>query len=449
MRCWWTLTMNYKQAWSFLDELQFFKIKLGLDSMGRFLDLLDQPQLQTPYLHVAGTNGKGSVSVILLTLLANAGYKVGLYTSPHLSSVRERFRINNNYISEDDFAESATEIKNILDGRQITYFEFTTSLAMLWFAKEEVDLAILETGLGGRLDATNVITPLVSVITNVSMDHEAYLGNTLTEVAFEKAGIIKEGIPVVSGVGPDESRDVIVETCRERGARLSLLGRDFKIEKRSGNVFDYLGMTKSITDLSSTMRGEHQLDNIGLSLATLETLSGKGFKVSDQVIRDALPEVFWPGRLEYFSLVDDGVRVKDSADHPDDSVRRYLLDGAHNPAGVSCLKKSLEDDFTYNRLIMVWAGMADKDLAKTLAIIAPLCDILIFCRPESERSATPEQLKKLLPQENRAEIVPADSVSAALKKAREEAEPADLICVAGSLYLIGAARAQLLGELVG
>ena len=440
--------MNYKQAWSFLDELQFFKIKLGLDSMGRFLDLLDQPQLQTPYVHVAGTNGKGSVSVILQTLLANAGYKVGLYTSPHLSSVRERFRINNNYISEDDFAESATDIKNILDGRQITYFEFTTALAMLWFAKEEVDLAILETGLGGRLDATNVIIPLVSVITNVSMDHEAYLGHTLTEVAGEKAGIIKEGVPLVSGVGPDESRDVIVETCGKRGARLSLLGRDFKIEKKPGNVFDYIGMTKSITDLSSTMRGEHQLDNIGLSLATLETLSGKGFKVSDQVIRDGLPEVFWPGRLEYFSLADDGVRGEYSADHPDDSVRRYLLDGAHNPAGVSCLKKSLEDDFTYNRLIMVWAGMADKDLAKTLAIIAPLCAILIFCRPEAERSATPEQLKKLLPQENRAEIVPADSVSAALEKARQEAEPADLICVAGSLYLIGAARAQLLGELV-
>ena len=449
MRCRWTLTMNYKQAWSFLDDLQFFKIKLGLDSMARFLDLLDHPQLKTPYVHVAGTNGKGSVSVLLLTLLANAGYKVGLYTSPHLSSVRERFRINNNYISEDDFAESATEIKNILDGRQITYFEFTTSLAMLWFAKEEVDLAILETGLGGRLDATNVIIPLVSVITNVSMDHEAYLGNTLTEVASEKAGIIKEGIPLVSGVGPDESRDVIVETCLQRQAPLSLLGRDFEIEKRDGDFFDYAGMQKRITRLSTTLRGEHQLDNIALCLATLEVLAGKGFEVSDEAIRQGLPEVFWPGRLEYFSLADDGVQVEDFADHPDASVRRYLLDGAHNPAGVSCLKKSLEDDFTYRRLIMVWAGMADKDLVKTLAIIAPLCDILIFCRPEAERSATPEQLKKLLPQENRAEIVPADSVSAALEKAREEAQPADLICVAGSLYLIGAARAQLLGELVG
>ncbi|MEA3548742.1 MAG: folylpolyglutamate synthase/dihydrofolate synthase family protein [Thermodesulfobacteriota bacterium] len=441
--------MNFEQAWSFLDELQFFKIKLGLDSMGRFLDLLDQPQLRTPYIHVAGTNGKGSVSVILLTLLANAGYKVGLYTSPHLSSVRERFRINNNYISEEDFAESATEIKNILDGRQITYFEFTTALAMLWFANEEVDLAILETGLGGRLDATNVITPLVSVITNVSMDHEAYLGNTLVEVAGEKAGIIKEGIPLISGVGPDESRDVIVETCRQRQAPLFLLGRDFEIEKRGGNFFDYAGIKKRITRLSTTLRGEHQLDNTALCLATLEILSDKGFEVSDEVIYQGLPEVFWPGRLEYFSLADDGVQVEDSADHSDASTRRYLLDGAHNPAGVSCLKKSLEDDFSYSRLIMVWAGMADKDLAKTLAIIAPLCDILIFCRPEAERSATPEQLRKLLPAGNRAEIMSDDSVSAALEKAREQAEPADLICVAGSLYLIGAARAQLLGELVG
>ena len=440
--------MNYKQSWSFLDDLQFFKIKLGLESMAHFLDLLGHPQQRTSFVHVAGTNGKGSVSVILLTLLAEAGYKVGLYTSPHLSSVRERFRINNSYISEEDFAESATGIKNILDGRQITYFEFTTALAMLWFAKKEVDLAILETGLGGRLDATNVITPLVSVITNVSMDHEAYLGNTLAEVAGEKAGIIKEGIPLVSGVGPDESREVIVETSRERGARLSLLGRDFKIDQKPGNVFAYHGMTKTITGLSSPMRGKHQLENIGLSLATLEILGDKGFAVSDKVIREGLPEVFWPGRLEYFCLNDDGIRVEDCADRPDQPVWRYLLDGAHNPAGVSCLKKSLEDDFSYRRLIMVWAGMADKDLAKTLAIIAPLCDVLIFCRPEAQRSATPEQLEKLIPAGIRAEVIHADSVAAALTTARQLAEAADLICVAGSLYLIGAARSQLRGELV-
>jgi dihydrofolate synthase/folylpolyglutamate synthase len=191
--------MNYKETWTFLDNLQFFKIKLGLESMRMFLEELDSPEEDLKFVHVAGTNGKGSVAVTLLTLLSKAGYKVGLYTSPHLSSVRERFRINDEYISEQEFAEEGSRIHDILAGRQITYFEFTTALALLWFARRKVDLAILEVGLGGRLDATNVITPLVSVITNVSMDHEMYLGNTLAEIAGEKAGIIKENVPVISG----------------------------------------------------------------------------------------------------------------------------------------------------------------------------------------------------------------------------------------------------------
>ncbi|MBW2472169.1 MAG: bifunctional folylpolyglutamate synthase/dihydrofolate synthase, partial [Deltaproteobacteria bacterium] len=190
--------MNYHEAWTFLDSLQFFKIKLGLESMRMFLKELGSPEQELKFVHIAGTNGKGSVAVTLLTLLAKAGYRVGLYTSPHLSSVRERFRINYEYIAEEEFAEESTRIHDILAGRQITYFEFTTALAMLWFARMNVDLVIFEVGLGGRLDATNVVTPLVSVITNVSMDHEMYLGNTLVEIAGEKAGIIKEKVPVVS-----------------------------------------------------------------------------------------------------------------------------------------------------------------------------------------------------------------------------------------------------------
>ncbi|MCK5232610.1 MAG: bifunctional folylpolyglutamate synthase/dihydrofolate synthase, partial [Desulfobulbaceae bacterium] len=163
--------MNYPEAWSFLDNLQFFKIKLGLESMTRFLYGLDRPQENLRFVHVAGTNGKGSVCITLLTMLVAAGYNVALYTSPHLNSVRERFRINNSYISKKEFARIAGKIINILQGRQITYFEFTTAIAMVWFAEMKVDLAILEVGMGGRLDATNVICPLISIITNVSMDH--------------------------------------------------------------------------------------------------------------------------------------------------------------------------------------------------------------------------------------------------------------------------------------
>ncbi|MCK4839101.1 MAG: bifunctional folylpolyglutamate synthase/dihydrofolate synthase, partial [Desulfobulbaceae bacterium] len=233
--------MDYREAWSYLDDLQFFKIKLGLDSMSAFLESVGQPQERLKFIHVAGTNGKGSVSANLLTILARAGYKVGLYTSPHLSSVRERFRINDAYISEEEFAVQATSIRNSLAGRQITYFEFTTALAMLWFAERQVDIVILEVGLGGRLDATNVVTPLLSIITNVSMDHEAHLGNTLTEVAFEKAGIIKPGVAVVSGVAADESLEVVEKTCLERGAPLYLFGRDFQQKTTSAALWSFVG----------------------------------------------------------------------------------------------------------------------------------------------------------------------------------------------------------------
>jgi dihydrofolate synthase/folylpolyglutamate synthase len=221
--------MNYKEVWTFLDNLQFFKIKLGLESMRMFLRELGSPEKELQFVHVAGTNGKGSVAVTLLTILARAGYTVGLYTSPHLSSVRERFRINDEYISEAEFAEEGSRIHDILGNRQITYFEFTTALALLWFARRKVDLAILEVGLGGRLDATNVIIPLVSVITNVSMDHEMYLGNTLSEIAGEKTGIIKESVPVVAGVGTGETEEerivltVVERFCREKGAPSSCM----------------------------------------------------------------------------------------------------------------------------------------------------------------------------------------------------------------------------------
>ncbi len=425
------MMMDYHQAWSYLDSLQFFKIKLGLDSMTEFLARLGGPERNIPFVHVAGTNGKGSVSVTLLTILAQAGYKVGLYTSPHLSCVRERFRINNEYISEENFALYAAEIRDILGSEQITYFEFTTALALLWFAAEKVDVAILETGMGGRLDATNVITPLVGVITNVSMDHEAYLGDCLARIAGEKAGIIKSGIPLVSGVAADDSLQVVSRVCAEKNAPFYLLGRDFRVRPGEGGLI-YSGIRRKFSNLSLKLKGEYQLTNTALALAVAELLEKNGFSCSENDIRQSLLRVSWPGRLECLRLND----------------RRYLLDGAHNPAGVKCLRRALIEDFRYRRLIMVWAAMADKDLLNTLPVIAPLCAGLIFCRPEAERSATPAELTALLDDGIRPRAMGAESVAEALRKAAKLAGPDDLICVAGSLYLIGAARKELLGEVV-
>ena len=441
--------MDYQSAWRFLDDLQFFKVKLGLDSMNAFLESTGNPQKDLRFVHVAGTNGKGSVSVTLLELLAGAGYKIGLYTSPHLSCVRERFRINERYISEDEFARHAQKIIKTLNRRQITYFEFTTTLALLWFADQQVDLAILEVGLGGRLDATNVITPLVGVITNVSMDHEAYLGNTLEEVASEKAGIIKSGVALVSGAVEDVSREVIRQTCAQKEAPLYFLGRDFHVSPGEDEKFSYQAIDKEnlLENLQVNLKGRHQKNNTALALASLELLKDHGFNVSEEIIRKMLLKIHWPGRCEYLTLDAKGRLVAETEKTQTD-WRRYLLDGAHNPDGIKVLREVLERDFSYRRLVLVWASMSDKDIGKTLEGIAPLADHFIFTMPESERSATPEQLAAKLPVGCSASVTLAKTVEEALHLARHESSVADLICIAGSLYLIGRTRQLLLGELV-
>jgi len=450
--------MNYQQAWEFLDNLQFFKIKLGLDSMTGFLDSVDHPQQNLRFVHIAGTNGKGSVAITLQKILALSGYQVGLFTSPHLSSVRERFRINDRFISRADFARHATRIRQVLGDRQITYFEFTTALALLWFAAQKVDLVILEVGMGGRLDATNVIRPLVSVITNVTMDHEAYLGNTLSQVATEKAGIIKPGVPVVSGVALDVSREVVAETCGRLEAPLYLLGRDFHVaHKAGGGCWGYTGLRpagRRLSELRCGLVGVHQQDNAALVLATLELLETEGFHAPEDNIRQGLLQVRWPARLEHFCLdmAFDSGRLVDcptDLDAPKPAtLRRFLIDGAHNPAGVASLKLTLEKEFPRRKLFMIWGSMTDKDATSGLAMLAPLCDVIIFTRPAGERSAEPESLPALLTSDQRNKAVCKLKVVEALQVAMEQASAVDLIIIAGSLYLAGETRKHLLGELV-
>lgn len=429
---------DYRRAWEYLDSLQFFKIKLGLDSMARFLERLGNPQQRLRFVHVAGTNGKGSTAAVLLSILSQAGYRVGLYTSPHLSCVRERFRINREYIDQQAFTRHAAAIYQVLAGEQITYFEFTTALALLWFAEQRVDLAILEVGMGGRLDATNVITPRVGVITNVSLDHQAYLGDTLAAVASEKAGIIKSGVPLVSGVAADEAGQVVAQRCRELAAPLYLLGRDFswQANQAAPGSWDYRGMADNFNALWSPLRGRHQLVNQSLALAVLELLATE-LPVPETALRAGLARSSWPGRLELLKM------------GPPADERRVLLDGAHNPAGVAELVAALQGDFSYRRLVVVWAGMADKDLAAGLALMAPIASVFIFTRPDAERSATAEELRELLPPEQRRQALVAAGVVEALELACRQSGTDDLVVVAGSLYLVGAARQHLAGELVG
>jgi dihydrofolate synthase/folylpolyglutamate synthase len=446
--------VNYNEAQDFLNSLQMHKIKLGLEAMQTFLDKVSRPDKSLRFIHVAGTNGKGSVSVNIAVILAQAGYRAGLFTSPHLSSVRERFRINEHYIPEETFARLAGHIREVLGEEKITYFEFTTALALLWFAESQVDLVVFETGLGGRLDATNVVVPLISVITNVSMDHEAYLGTDLRSVAGEKAGIIKDGIPLITGAAADVSLEVIEGRCRKKNAPLYLHGRDFTIADEESGGWSWQGIGGelhglSLDNLHCSMRGDYQKANSSLALAALLLLRRHGYRVSEDDIRKGLQAVHWPGRLEYLVLPRrDRSEVKRTGHGGEEMKIRYLIDGAHNPAGVMSLQQTLAGGYSYNRLIVVWGAMEDKDLRLTLPAIAEMASVIVLTKPAGERAAHPAMLEAVLADHLKNRCHQIVNVEEALRFAEENAEAQDLIVIAGSLYLIGEIRSYLVGEVV-
>ncbi len=444
--------MTYDEVLVYLDRLQMHKIKLGLDAMLSFLDSVGRPEKRLKFVHVAGTNGKGSVCAALSEMLARGGYRVGVYTSPHLSSVRERFRIGDQYIREEEFADLGTRICETLGQEQITYFEFTTALGLLWFSESNVDLVLLETGLGGRLDATNVVTPLVSVITSISMDHEAYLGNSLTAVAGEKAGIIKAGVPVVSGAAHPEAAAVIRTVSDGKKAPLFCLGQDFDYSETGDKIWSWRGGEafgeQQIEGLESVHLSLVHRENEALAIAALKLLEPFGFKSTLSSMKDGLAAVKWPGRMEYFEQPFSRDRVLDNGIEERAEIYRYLLDGAHNLDGVKNLARTLRLKFSYERLIFIWGAMADKDLAGTLAIIAPLADHLIFTQPDGERSASVEYIQSYLPDKMYTNVYCIPEGMNALALAQEKATDKDLIVIGGSLYLVGAMRFLLLGDLV-
>jgi len=432
--------MTYKEVLAHLDALQMHKIKLGLEAMQSFLAKVGRPETRVPCVHIAGTNGKGSVCAALSEILGRAGYRVGVYTSPHLSSVRERFRIGDRYISEKEFAELGTQICEVLGKDQITYFEFTTALGFLWFADSDIDLLLLETGLGGRLDATNVVTPLVSVITSVSLDHEAYLGHTLGEIGGEKAGIIKAGVPVVSAAINKEVAPVVERVAKENNAPLFVYRQDFDYKVNDDKTWSWacgerLG-SREIIGLHCRQTSLVQQENESLAIAVLQLLQQQDFVINRENIRDGLAAVTWPGRMEYFEKeISTGKKL------------RYLLDGAHNYEGVRNLSQTLSSQFQYKNLIGVWGSMADKDLSGTLGYIVPLLDTCIFTQPIGERSASPEYISSFLDDAYRGKVECLTDMEEALNRAQNIAGSDDLILIGGSLYLVGAIRQLLLGDL--
>jgi dihydrofolate synthase/folylpolyglutamate synthase len=421
---------SYQEAVDYLYKLQWFGQKLGLENIRSLVDRLNAPHRRYPSIHISGTNGKGSTAAILASILAEAEYRVGLYTSPHLSDFSERIRVNGIPIPEEAVARLTRLIAETTGpDSKITFFEFTTAMAFLYFAESGVDLAVIETGLGGRFDATNVIEPLVSIVTGVDYDHQQYLGETLAAIAAEKAGIIKPGVPALTAADREEALEVLEAVCRDRGSALYRFGRDFSVEGDAPESFAYRGMRNRWESLSLSLAGRHQLKNAACALAAAELVSDRGIPVTEDSIRRGLRSVRWEGRLE-------AIRIPGGP--------LFILDGAHNPAGAAALRDYLVDRISGRggRLILVLGILKDKNIAGIAAPLVPLAQTVILTRPDYHRSASIEALREAVAPFG-APVVSKGSVREAVAEARSVAGPDDCVCVTGSLFTVGEARAAL------
>lgn len=413
---------SFKDGIRYLESLAVFGVKFELKRIAKVLKDFGEPQNRLRVIHVAGTNGKGSVCAFLSSILQEAGYKVGVYTSPHLIDVTERIRTSYGDINHKSFAGIIGEVKSVSESLRIklTYFELLTTVAYIYFEREKVEVAIIETGMGGRLDATNVVSdPLVAVITNVDYDHTEYLGNTLVKIAREKAAIIKDHGKVVTAATQPEVLAVIKEQCRKKKARLVRADKNIKIPA-SWNI---------------GLKGFHQRINAACAVGAVGQLQHQGIEISAKAIKQGLAKAFWPGRLEVFRLA-----TRDSR------PVTVLLDGAHNPAGIRALAENIKSNiYSYKQLICVFGVLKDKNYQEMIGQLGQIIDIVILTQPISERALSVEKMMPLWRTYlEKANIYQKATISQALKKALALSGQKDLLCVTGSLYTVGEARREIL-----
>ena len=411
----------------------------NLDRMRRLLELLDNPHDRLRIVHIAGSKGKGSTSAMLGSILQHEGYRVGLFTSPHLVAVEERIQVNQQPITMNELAALMVEIRDATPAsflQELTFFEVGTALGFLHFVRQRVDFAIVEVGLGGRFDSTNVCNPLVAIITSISFDHTQILGDTLAKIAFEKAGIIKPGRPTISGVRDPEARQVIEAICQERGSPLTQIDVDFRYSHEPALIdakherwpsVQVASRRRNWPALKLGLIGEHQARNAAVALSAIEALQEAGVPIRDCAVADGLARVVWPARLEIMS-------------------RRplVLLDCAHNVASARALVQALDASFPLNesaRRILIFGGNRDKNLTGMLELLAPCFErIYVTSFRSNARCMPPPELAALMPGDSRASLVLCADSNEAWQQARAEAKPGDLICVAGSVFLAGELR---------
>ncbi len=415
--------LTYPETLDYLFALHRFGVKLGLEAITNLLHRLNHPQRKYATLHIGGTNGKGSSAAMVAAMLQAGGYRVGLYTSPHLIDFRERIRVQDEDISEADVCELTARIGQVAEPfGALTFFEFTTAMAFQYFLDQNIDIAVVEVGLGGRYDATNVLDSLGVLITGIGFDHEMYLGPTLQAIAGEKAGIIHHPVPVVLGQMPDTLHPIFEERALAHHAPVYRYGADFFCSKSHQTEFTYRGLRDTIPSLHTNLLGRHQWHNAGCALALLESATTQQFPLSVDAIKYGLQHVYWKGRLE---IVQHDPMI--------------ILDGAHNSLGAQVLFDFLQSqlhDCPDRKIILILGMMQDKNHAEYLQILLPLIGSLIVTQPHMNRAATVDELQQAVPPGNINICAIADPWEAYCQ-ARQRARLTDLICVTGSLFLVG------------
>lgn len=428
--------MNYQESLEYLDSLSVFGVKLGLERIRHLASLMGDPQDRYNTIHVTGTNGKGSVSMLLAEVLHRSGIHAGLYTSPHLVSYTERMQVDGQPISEDEFAACATAVKKYTDQmiaeglEPPTQFEVLTAMAFMFFSMKQVEYAVIEVGLGGLIDSTNIITPEICVITNVTMEHADKCGGTIEGIAHHKAGIIKNGVPVVTAAA-GVPLEIIEETADEKNADLFVRGRDFDCEEVTANVqaqslcfhSELLGVKSEKYKLK--LLGEYQVENSALAVMTAHILHQSEPRITSETIARAMELAEWHGRFERMNI----------------GGQQIVIDGAHNPAGMRVLRNSLDRYFPVEERVLLLGILRDKDVDAMLHLLVRANDTVIVTSPDSDRAKDPEKLAKMIHAQH-VEVVRGRGE--ALKRALELADESRLLCVTGSLYLVGTIRQQLI-----
>ena len=415
--------MNYQQALDFLYGLQIFGIKLGLRNITKTLREIDDPHDSFRAIHIAGTNGKGSTAALVESVLRAAGWKTGLFTSPHLFDFTERIRVNGRPIPHRRVSEGVSLLRPFVERYRCTFFEAVTALAFHHFREEEVDVAVVEVGMGGRLDATNVISPVCTIITDIDNDHTEYLGSTLTSIAQEKAAIVKENGLVITSVTDPDILDTVESVCRKREAALyttathcSLTASEVTSE---GSWVDFRAPFRSYTGVRLPLVGRHQLRNCEAALLAIDVMNGDGFAVTEPQVKEGIAGTVWPGRL-----------------HVLQKEPLFVVDGAHNVGGMLALKAALQELFPYDSLILVLGVMANKNYGAMVKAIVPMAREVVVTRPRMDRALEcgllAEEVKTIT-----SHFHVVDSIPEAVERAFQLAGSNDAVCAAGSLFLVG------------